>query len=135
MLLIPVSYIKLCFFCSQKSFFVSLRHDNPLKNPAQIASYWGKDCLKRKVFDCLWKDSKDGASLASCGKEFQSLGAATEKALSCVHLRHTCEGCGRERKPSPDDWQTMCCIFIFISYFTADLFLILNGLDINTRKR
>ena len=63
--------------------------------------------LKRKVFACLQEDSKDGASLSSSGKEFQSLGAAPEKALSYVPIRCTCEGDGTKRKDSPDDLNTL----------------------------
>ena len=33
---------------------------------------------------CLLQDSKDGANLVSCRREFWNLGTATEKALSPV---------------------------------------------------
>ena len=52
------------------------------------------------VFACLQKDSKDAANLPSHGKEFQSLGAATEKALSRLPTKHACEGGGTEREAS-----------------------------------
>ena len=58
----------------------------PLKI-TQVASYWEEVCLKRKVFAGLRRDSKDGARLASCGREFQSLGAATEMGLYRVAMK------------------------------------------------
>ena len=60
------------------------KHTHPLKKPAQATNHQGKACLKRKIFTCLWKSSKDGASLAPSGREFQSLGA-TEEDLLCPH--------------------------------------------------
>ena len=49
------------------------------------------------------KASKDEARLAFYGREFQSLGAATEMALSCVPSKCTSEGGETEQKASPDD--------------------------------
>ena len=49
---------------------------------------------------CLRKDSKDGASLGSCGREFQRMGSTTEKALSHVATECTREGGKTERKIS-----------------------------------
>ena len=76
---------------STKNLVKAAMHNNPSKNHRQVASYWGKVYLKRKVFACFQKDSKDGAHLASCGREFQSLGASTEETLSWVPIRQTCE--------------------------------------------
>ena len=60
----------------------------PLKIPLINRSFKGKPALR--VFACFQKNSRDGASLAFCGREFQSLGAATEKALSCLPTKWAC---------------------------------------------
>ena len=65
-----------------QQYSIRIHEKIPLRHHSPRESY-----QKRKVFVCLQKDSKDGASLASCGREFQSLGVATEKALSCVPTR------------------------------------------------
>ena len=58
---------------------------------------------EEKYLACLQKDSKDGDNLASCGSEFQSLGAATEKALSCESLtKRTCDSGGTDKGLSYD---------------------------------
>ena len=82
--------------------FKATRHNTPFKDPSQTGSNSGKACLKRKNFDYLKKDSKDVASLASSRREFQSLGAAAEKALSQFPTKCTCEGGGPKRKASSD---------------------------------
>ena len=61
---------------------------------------------EKLVFTCLCNDSKDGPSLASCGREFQRLGAASEKALSRVPTTCTSEGGRTKRKASSDDINT-----------------------------
>ena len=71
-----------------KNIVKAVMHNNPFKNPTQAASHWGKACLKRKVFACLRKDSRDGASLASSGKEFQSESSNTESSLLCARQTH-----------------------------------------------
>ena len=82
-------------------------HSNPSQSQTQAAHHGGKASLKRKVFfTCLQKESQDGARLASSGREFHSLGAATEKALSCVPTKGTCEGGGTKRKALPDVFNT-----------------------------
>lgn len=55
----------------------TVRRNNPFKNPTQAAGHSEKVCLKQKVFDCWWKDSNHGPSLASCRREFPSLRATT----------------------------------------------------------
>ena len=57
----------------------------------------------KEVFACFQKHIKKGASLASLGREFQSTGAATEKALSCVPTRHAFYDGGTEIRASPED--------------------------------
>lgn len=47
-----------------------------------------------------WGFGKEEASLASCGRESQTLGAATQKALSHVLTKCTCEGGGTESRTS-----------------------------------
>ena len=83
-----------------------IMNSNPPESYIPVARHWGKACLKRKVFVCLRKDSKDGDSVDSGGIGFQSLGAATEKALSCVPTKCTCESGGMEIKAYPNDLNT-----------------------------
>ena len=80
---------------STKKPVQAVMHNNPSKNHTQEAGYWGKVCLKRKVFSCLQKGNKDGASLASCGRKFQNLGPVTESPPNAP-----------ERKACPDDPNT-----------------------------
>ena len=54
----------------------------------------------------MQKESKDGAGQTSSGREFHSLGAASEKAPLRVPTKHTCEGGGTKRNVSPDDLNT-----------------------------
>ena len=74
---------------STKNPVKAIMHNNPAKNHTS-------NQLPREGFP--EEDSKDGTSLASCGREFQSLGAATEKVLSCVSTKHGCESGGTKRK-------------------------------------
>lgn len=54
---------------------------------------------EKKLFACFQKDGKDGVRLASFRRDFQTLGAATEKVISHVS---TCESGGTKEKASPD---------------------------------
>ena len=73
-----------------------------LKTPLRKPITQGQPSEERGL-GLLVKDKQDGARLASSGREFQSLGAATEKPLSRVPTKLTRKGGGTERKASPGD--------------------------------
>ncbi|XP_067319203.1 cell growth regulator with RING finger domain protein 1 isoform X2 [Anolis sagrei] len=66
-------------------------------------SYSGKAHWNSQVFRLFLKTASVGACLMSLGREFQSRGATTEKALSLVPTRRACDAGGIVSRASPDD--------------------------------
>ena len=72
-----------------QNIFKVVKYSNRLTNPTQGSRNLDKICQKSKVFTCMWNDGKEEASLGSCGRDIQSLGAAEEKAHSHVPTKNT----------------------------------------------